>query len=161
MWERGCNIIRGDDLIVRTPAGREFQVQMWDNMPYVKKDKLHQILSDLPEHHEIGRNGRPAQIPKAARVARTAVDLDHLKDSVSQEDLAKIKEKYKAEHRKQLEQCNLIDGYNALERRDDVVEAQDEYNAIARDLLAANRVAGKRCRRRGRRSRAQSAKRAS
>ena len=28
LWERGCNITRGDDLVVRTPAGREFQVQM-------------------------------------------------------------------------------------------------------------------------------------
>ena len=95
LWERGCVITRGDDLTVRTPAGRELQVLMWGNMPYVKKDKLQQILADLPEHHEVGRNGRPAQAPKAARVAYVKVDLDHLKCEVSPKDLAKIRSKYR------------------------------------------------------------------
>ena len=63
-------------------------------MPYVTKDQLHKILSDLPDHQHPGRNGRPAQEPTAARVARVQVDLDHLKESVDTGVLAKIRSKY-------------------------------------------------------------------
>lgn len=92
--ERGCIITRGDDVIVRTPKGREFQIQMWGNMPYIKKDELQLILSDLTEYHLVGRSGRPATVPTAARVAYVHVNLDHLKNDIPLEDLSKIKSKY-------------------------------------------------------------------
>ena len=95
LWERGCSITRGDDLLVTTPRGREFQVEVWGNMPYISKDKLHQILSDLPECHEGGRSGRPALVPMAARVAYAHVDLDHLKGAVPKAELAKVRAKYR------------------------------------------------------------------
>ena len=68
--------------MVRTPKGREFQAQMWGNMPYIKKDELQLILSDLPEYHVAGRSGRPVPLPTAARVAYARVDLDHLKGGI-------------------------------------------------------------------------------
>ena len=94
LWERGCSIARGDDLIVRTPKGREIQVQMWGNMPFISKDALHQILSDLPECHVGGRSGKPAPVPTAARVAIARVDLDHLKGALPKEELSKVRAKY-------------------------------------------------------------------
>ena len=86
LWERGCSITRGDDLIVRTPKCREFQIQMWGNMPYIKKHELQMILSDIPEYHSVGRSWRPATVPTAARVY-AHVDLDHLKGDIPKEDL--------------------------------------------------------------------------
>ena len=96
LWERGCNIIRGDDLVVRTPKGREIQVQMWGSMPYITKDELCLILSDLPEYHVVGRSGRPATVPTAARVAYAHVDLNHLTECMPKEDQRKIKKKYRS-----------------------------------------------------------------
>ena len=90
LWERGCNIIRGDDLIVRTPKGRDVQVQMWSNMPYITKDELRLILSDLPEYHVVGRSWKQATEPTTARVAYAHVDLDHLRDNILREDRDKI-----------------------------------------------------------------------
>lgn len=88
--------MRGDDLIVLTPKGREIQMQMWGNMPYVTKDELQKILSDLPEYHLCGRSGRPATVPTAARVAYARVDLNHLKGEMLKEDLAKARSKYRS-----------------------------------------------------------------
>ena len=68
---------------------------MWGSMPYVNKDQLHQILSDLPECHMDGRSGRPAPVPTAARVAIARVNLDHLKEDFSKNDLAKVRSKYR------------------------------------------------------------------
>ena len=65
LWDRGCSITRADDCLVRTPKGREFQVKMWHKMPYVSKDDLHQILSDLPAADLNGRSGQPAPTPSA------------------------------------------------------------------------------------------------
>ena len=56
-------------------------------MPYIKKDELQMILSDLPEYHSVGRSWRPATVPTAARVADAHVDLDHLKGDIPKEDL--------------------------------------------------------------------------
>ena len=64
-------------------------------MPYVSKDDLHQILSDLPAADLNGRSGQPAPVPTAARVAIACVDLGHLKDCVSKEDIVKIRAKYR------------------------------------------------------------------
>ena len=91
LWERGCDITRSDDLIVRTPKGREFQMQMWGNMPYVSKDILHKILQDLPVRHVAGRNGRPADTPTAARVANVCVNLEHLREDIPKEELCKMR----------------------------------------------------------------------
>ena len=68
---------------------------MWGNMPYIKKDELQLILSDLPEYHLVGRSGRHATVPTAARVAYAHVNLDHLKGDIPKEDLSKIKSKYR------------------------------------------------------------------
>ena len=68
---------------------------MWGNMPYVSKDKLHQILSDLPAGHLGGRSGRPAPVPTAARVAIARVNLDHVKAEFPKEELSKVRSKYK------------------------------------------------------------------
>jgi hypothetical protein len=64
-------------------------------MPYVTKDELWKILSDLPEYHLCGRSGRPATVPTAARVAFARVDLNHLKGEMLKEDLAKTRSKYR------------------------------------------------------------------
>ena len=94
LWERGCNITRGDDLSISTPKGRKFVIQMWGNMPYVKADQLRQILSDLPDHSQAGRTGNSVSFPKAARVAHVQVDLDHLSDILPVSDLRRIRSKY-------------------------------------------------------------------
>ena len=72
----------------------EFQVPMWGNVPYIKKDELQMILPDLPEYHLVGRSWRLATVPTAARVAYAHVDLDHLKGDIPKEDLGKIRSKY-------------------------------------------------------------------
>ena len=56
-------------------------------MLYISKNELNQLLSDLPDHHEKGRTGRPAQAPKAARVARAVhhVDLESMKGGIPKE----------------------------------------------------------------------------
>ena len=95
LWERGCNIIRENDVIVRTPKGRDVQVQMWSNILYITKDELRLILSDLPEYHVVGRSVRPATVPAAARVAYAHVGLGHLRNHILREDRNKIKLKYK------------------------------------------------------------------
>ena len=69
---------------------------MWGSMPYIKKDHLQQIVSDLPECHAKGRSGKPAPTPTAARVAYAGVVLDHLKEVISKEDLARIRSKYRS-----------------------------------------------------------------
>ena len=95
LWERGCSIMRDDNLLVRNPQGREFQVKMWHEMPYVSKDDLHQILSDLPAAHVKGRSGKTVLTPTAARVAHVRVDLEHLKDYMDKSDIIKIRGKYR------------------------------------------------------------------
>ena len=62
---------------------------MWGTMPYIKKDELQLILSDLPEYHLVGRSGRLATVPTAARVAYAHVDLDHLKGDIPRRILKK------------------------------------------------------------------------
>ena len=37
LWERGCDIQRGDENIVISPKGRRTAVQMWGSMPYITK----------------------------------------------------------------------------------------------------------------------------
>ena len=59
-------------------------------MPYVSKDDLRQILTDLPAAHLNGRSGQAAPAPTAARVANACVDLEHLRDYVNKEDIVKI-----------------------------------------------------------------------
>ena len=75
LWERGCSINRGDDLFVRSPKGREVQILMWSCMPYITKDELRLILSDLPEYQVLGRSMTPATEPTTARVAIAHVDI--------------------------------------------------------------------------------------
>ena len=43
LWERGCEITRGEILIVRCPKGREVKVSMWGSMPYITKNELNQL----------------------------------------------------------------------------------------------------------------------
>ena len=69
---------------------------MWGSMPYITKDELCLILSDLPEYHVVGRSGRPATVPTAARVAYAHVDLNHLTECMPKEDQRKIKKKYRS-----------------------------------------------------------------
>ena len=95
LWERGCSIMRGAELYVQTPKSRKFNVQLWGNMPYISKDQLHQILTDLPPCHEVGRSGRPAQSPTAARVANVSVNLDHLKAYAGSAEISHIRSKYR------------------------------------------------------------------
>ena len=76
LWERGCDNHRGRELVVISPKGRRVAVQMWDSMPYITKNELHLILRNLPEHHVVGRSGRPAAPPKAARAARSTVKVN-------------------------------------------------------------------------------------
>ena len=66
-----------------SPKGRRISVRMWGSMPYITKNELNLILSDLPEHHVMGRSGHPASPPKAARAAICVqkVDLNHVKTS--------------------------------------------------------------------------------
>ena len=81
---------------MRSPKGREIQVRLWGSMPYITKDELNQLIMDLPDHQEKGRTGKPAQAPKAARVARVSTEsLDHLRGHIPKEDLARIKSKYR------------------------------------------------------------------
>ena len=89
LWERGCVITRGDILTVRSPKGREIKVKTWGSMPYISKNELNQLLLDLPEYQELGRTGRPAQVPKAARVACAVrrVDLEHMKGEAPKGDI--------------------------------------------------------------------------
>ena len=35
LWERGCEITRGETLTIRSPKGREIKVSMWGSMPYI------------------------------------------------------------------------------------------------------------------------------
>ena len=96
LWERGCKILRDDDPLVVSPKGRTFRVQMWGNMPFLTKNELHQIIADLPEHHEPGRSGQPAQAPRTARAANAvAVDLDHMKSELSTVELGRLRAKYR------------------------------------------------------------------
>ena len=81
---------------MRAPKGREFQVQMRGNIPYIKKDELPLILSDLTEYRVAGRSGRPATVPTAARVFNARVDLDHLKGAFPKEDLVKVRLKHRS-----------------------------------------------------------------
>ena len=64
-------------------------------MLYITKDELRLILSDLPAYHVVGRSGRSATVPTAARVAYAHVDLGHLRGDILREDRHKIKLKYK------------------------------------------------------------------
>ena len=63
LWERGCKIERGDVLAVYSPKGRMFKVKMWGSMPYITKDELAQLISDLPAHQLKGRSGQAAAEP--------------------------------------------------------------------------------------------------
>ena len=96
LWERGCEITRGDTLTVTSPKGRKIKVHMWGSMPYITKNELNQLIMDLPEHQEIGRTGRSALPPKAARVARVQTEnLEHLRGHLPNEDLLRIRSKYR------------------------------------------------------------------
>ncbi len=97
LWERGCTITQGDDSVVITPKGREFQILSWGSMPYIRKDVLQQILVDLPDCQEKGRSGRPAQAPTAARASLTnaPVNLEHLREWISGKEITKIRVKYR------------------------------------------------------------------
>ena len=65
-------------------------------MPYITKNELNQLITDLPAHHEIGRTGKPAQPPKSARVARVQKEnLEHLRANMSNEDISRIRSKYR------------------------------------------------------------------
>ena len=59
-------------------------------MPYITKDELRLILSDLPEYQVLGRSRKPATEPTTARVAYAHVDLDHLRDNILRADRDKI-----------------------------------------------------------------------
>ena len=52
----------------------------------------------------------------------------------------------------QIEERNLFQRMNDVEASEEYNEAQQRYNSVARDLIAACKVAGKRCRRRSRRT---------
>ena len=92
LWERGCNIVRGDRHCLISPKGREVQIKVWGSMPYISKNELQLILQDLPEHNVEGRTGCPAGPPTAARVALTVQpqvtrrQLQHLKGHVEKKD---------------------------------------------------------------------------
>ena len=66
LWERGCVIERGDDLTARSSEGRVVRVKVRGSMPYISKNELHRLITDLPEYNERGRSGKPAQQPAAA-----------------------------------------------------------------------------------------------
>ena len=40
LWERGCDIQRGDEQLVISPKGRRIAVQMWGSMPYITHTSL-------------------------------------------------------------------------------------------------------------------------
>ena len=93
LWARGCDIARGNILSVTTPKRREFQVLMWGNMPYITKNTLQQILSDLQEPTEAGTDGHQAPPPTAARASTAKVDLSHAKGWLSKDEISKTKMK--------------------------------------------------------------------
>ena len=96
LWERGCEIHRGSTLTVRSPKGREIKVKMWGSMPWVTKDELNQLLSDLPDHSVPGRSGKPAAQPTVARVAlANTPDLSHMVDHFPKEDVLRMRSKYR------------------------------------------------------------------
>ena len=80
-----------------SPKGRRIAVQMWGSMPYITKNELNLLLSDLPEPHVMGRSGRPASPPKAARAAicTEKVDLNHMKNELTTDEMKKVRSKYR------------------------------------------------------------------
>ena len=69
--ERGCDIVRGASQQLTTPKGRVITILLWGTLPYIMKDDLNRILTDLPEIEVTGRSGQPARNPTAARVLHT------------------------------------------------------------------------------------------
>ena len=51
LWDRGCTIERGYRHFIRTPAGVEYVLYMWNgtngHLPYIVKDQLDEILIEL------------------------------------------------------------------------------------------------------------------
>ena len=79
-----------------------FDIHVWGSLPYIKKDELTQILSDLPDIDVPGRTGLMSEPPTAARVSRTVVDMRMLKDQLKhlnahydRDQIHKIKDKYR------------------------------------------------------------------
>ena len=101
LWERGCEIRRGDQHVLITPTGRSVEVSMWGTLPYISKAALHAVIRDLPEHSTPGRSGKTVQTPTAARVcstvsmSETRSQLKHLSADMSKAQLNHTCSKYK------------------------------------------------------------------
>ncbi len=68
LLKRGCEIQKGEDQRLISPKGRVVILQLWGDMPYLRKSDLQRILEDLPEASAPGRNGTMLFEPTAARV---------------------------------------------------------------------------------------------
>ena len=69
---------------------------MWNTLPYILKNDLHQILIDLPPADHLGRSGGPAPSPMAARVASAQVDPEHVRGLLGRDEIVKLRAKYRA-----------------------------------------------------------------
>ena len=68
LWSRGCTVERGHLHEVRSPTGRVFPIQMWGNMPYMKKTQLNMLIQELPDHDQPERiSDRTLSEPTAKR----------------------------------------------------------------------------------------------
>jgi hypothetical protein len=102
LYERGCNILRGDTHTLTTPQGQVIEIKMWGTLPYITKEELQKIIADLPEHTVPGRSGLITQIPTAMRVCRNAVsmsetraNLKHLLTDMPKPQFNNVVSKYK------------------------------------------------------------------
>ena len=100
LYERGCDIVRAATHTVTTPKGTVVEIKMWGTLPYIKKDDLHRIIQDLPEHNAPGRSGNSVQEPTAARVCRnsmseTRANLKHLLPDMQKPQFNNVCSKYK------------------------------------------------------------------
>ena len=102
LWERGCTIERGSRHCIRSPTGRVVDIKVWGHLPYITKDDLHVILSDLPEAEVPGRAGTMGGQPTAARDSRASSQqelireqLQHLTETHTKYERNKIAYKYR------------------------------------------------------------------
>ena len=102
LFERWCNISRGDDHSIQTPKGRVFRIQMWGIMPYISTSDLARVLDDLPDESQLGRNGEPVDNLKAARVCRQECtssqirqQLKYFEPDIEKSKLNQIRSKYR------------------------------------------------------------------
>ena len=103
LWDRWVDLHRVDECHLITPKGQRFEIQVWGNMPMIKKDALALVLADLPPLSVVGRSGSFVERPITNRVMRTTLELQcskvllpTLKDIFEPQQVTKIEKRYRA-----------------------------------------------------------------